>query len=686
MSAQDKELRRCLRLQVTKMSEKVIKHAESNDAIKSGAALLTLQNIHQQLNDVTVKIRAGQKLSEAEYEKEIEDEVSFVEKVSLAKVAVSRLTASATNTPPPSATPPLRLERLKLPTFSGDMFQFTEFWPAFKARVHQNQSLAAPDKFGYLNASLSGSAKSAIQGLSHDEAGYKSAIKLLVNRFGRRSPLINAYINKILGMPSLSDQSSAACMRSQCDQLNLAVRALQALGVNITNSQEILGPVILSRLPHSMQIKWRENHSSDDVDTIDHPIVNIIQVEELLTFFSQQINYLELSASSGSVPSFSSPPEDRPANTEPKHEASNTLHVNGKSKACPVCSSFDHFLARSCPRFLKSSIGERHKIVRKSSLCLNCLFRGHSSVDCRSSFRCRHCSDAHHTLLCQKSTSVPEKSPGSFNLVVDDKRPTDSKGVYPTLLAYAVQSGKRRKVRLLLDNCSNHSFVSPSLARQMQFPVVHRTPLTVHHFNKGSVERTFDVCNIRLESVLSGASLNISALVSEVCQPISSPAIDFSRLPHTKGLSFSDRYSSSQDKPVDVLIGYDFLYDLLTDSVRRGPRGLPVALNTRFGWTLHGPYSRQSLGRSQESSHVCISEVREPNRLGQALDLSSNLALSSVNRKEGAPSCHPQSIRAEGRFANLLPWRPSCLPNSNLQEVPPLLDRCFYHLIPRKLH
>ena len=161
----------------------------------------------------------------------------------------------------------------------------------------------------------------------------------------------------------------------------------------------------------------------------------------------------------------------------------------------------------------------------------------------------------------------------------------------------------------------------------------------------------FDVCNIHLQSVFSDASLNISALVSEVCHPVSSPAIDLSRLPHTKGLSFSDRYSSSQDKPIDILIGFDFLYGLLTDSVRRGARGLPVAINTKFGWTLHGPYSSQFLCGSKDSSLANHAEVRVHDPLNACINRPSNVALSCV------PSSRPLPVRADGHFKTLLPRR-----------------------------
>ena len=677
MTAEQKQLHKTYRSQVTTFSKKCIDYVEANDSIKAQATFEMLHECYDKLQSATLACRAGAELGEEELDKDIHDELLYTEKFKLAKFSVASIKAAPVATPvaPPAAptVPSVKLERLKLPTFNGDLLQFTEFWPAFKARVHQSQSLAAPDKFEYLKTSLSGPALAVIQGLSHDETGYANAIKLLMNRYGRRSPLINSHVQKLLSMPALTDQSSVTCMRSQCDQLYLAIRNLQSLGVKVENSKELLGPVLLNRLPHSMQIKWREQHRSDDLDTIDDPKDNVISVEDLLSFFSSQIDHLELSPKAPVQ-------EHRPKSPfKPKYKhASNTLHVEGKGKRkpCPICSLTNHGLVYSCPTLLKASPSDRREMVRKCSLCFNCLSSGHHLSDCKSELRCKHCDQAHHSLLCRKPAGKQDAGANGTNMFCEDR--SSNEGVYPTLLAYAVHAGQRRKVRLLLDGCSNHTFVSSSLAKEMRFPVTRRSPLTVSHFNKGSVHRTFDVCRIQLQSLFSRATLTISAFATEVCHPLSGPAINVSRLSHTRGLSFSEDYSSRFDRPIDILIGFDYLYDLLTDSVRRGARGEPVALSTRFGWTLHGPYSWQALRKGRGVARVFHAQVRDP--MYECLERFTDLELIGVKPEEEAPSSWPKPALVDGRFEISLPWRSSSRPTSNLERVKPYQSHVYRRL------
>ena len=80
--------------------------------------------------------------------------------------------------------------------------------------------------------------------------------------------------------------------------------------------------------------------------------------------------------------------------------------------------------------------------------------------------------------------------------------------------------------------------------------------------------------------------VNISALSSPtICSPLTS-RVDTSKYPHLQGLKLAD-HSRPHDS-VDVLIGSDHYWNLVTNEIVRGEFG-PTAINSRFGWLISGP-------------------------------------------------------------------------------------------------
>ena len=57
---------------------------------------------------------------------------------------------------------------------------------------------------------------------------------------------------------------------------------------------------------------------------------------------------------------------------------------------------------------------------------------------------------------------------------------------------------------------------------------------------------------------------------------------------------------SDNKEGIDILIGSNFYWNVVTDELRRGEYG-PIAVSSRFGWLLSGPI--QTLG-PVESTHV----------------------------------------------------------------------------------
>ena len=53
----------------------------------------------------------------------------------------------------PSMSTTMKLPRLKLKAFTGDLMQWTPFWESFEAAVHTNTHLTPVETFNYLNSS-----------------------------------------------------------------------------------------------------------------------------------------------------------------------------------------------------------------------------------------------------------------------------------------------------------------------------------------------------------------------------------------------------------------------------------------------------------------------------------------------------------------------------------------------------
>ena len=84
-------------------------------------------------------------------------------------------------------TQAVRLPKISLPRFKGDVTKFQHFWQSFRCAVDENQSLSDIHKLNYLVNSLEGQAYKALEGLEIREENYGKAVELLKERLVRRS-------------------------------------------------------------------------------------------------------------------------------------------------------------------------------------------------------------------------------------------------------------------------------------------------------------------------------------------------------------------------------------------------------------------------------------------------------------------------------------------------------------------
>lgn len=102
----------------------------------------------------------------------------------------------------------VKLPKLEVPVFDGDILQWKTFWEQFSVSVHDRPNLSNSEKLVYLQQALKGgSAKQAIEGLSKSGDNYKEAIKCLQARYDRPRLIHQTHVKKILDTPPLKDGS-----------------------------------------------------------------------------------------------------------------------------------------------------------------------------------------------------------------------------------------------------------------------------------------------------------------------------------------------------------------------------------------------------------------------------------------------------------------------------------------------
>ena len=102
--------------------------------------------------------------------------------------------------PAPNFT--IKLPKLDMHKFTGDIMKWSGFWQQFQTAIHNNARVATVDKFNYLVGLLEGEALSKISGLQITVDNYQVAINMLTERFGKQDVIIAAHYDSIFQLSS----------------------------------------------------------------------------------------------------------------------------------------------------------------------------------------------------------------------------------------------------------------------------------------------------------------------------------------------------------------------------------------------------------------------------------------------------------------------------------------------------
>ena len=583
-----------------------------------------------------------------------------------------RATASATRDDASARETKVKLPKLTIQPFKGELTAWTTFWDAYEVAIHSNRSLSDIERFNYLRSLLQGPALDAITGLTLTAANYREAVEVLSKRFGNKQRIIDKHMEALLSLDAVPSDTNLKALRHLYDAIESQVRGLKSMGVTPETYGSLLSSVVVAKIPPEIRLIISRKIGDGDR-----------KLDDLMAILLDEVQARERAAASDVSPVKSRERSGRNHSTAAALLAS----TGGGPLACYYCQQ--PHLASACKSV--TAVEERKRILREAGRCFVCLRRGHVVRQCTSRGRCSHCRGRHHGSICgnQKPAEGEAKPPDSregapvktnpsgTNPAAAPFKPDTSTTLWTNssqavLLQTAKAAGfnpanpkRSGHVRVVFDTGSQRSYVTEHVARNLSLVEEGEQPLTILTF--GSNREQTRVCKFVTMGLASRDGMTKQLrlfVVPTICEPIACQPISFcqSDFSHLAGIDLADASDGNESMKVDILIGSDQYWELVTGETRRGDTG-PVAIRTMFGWVLSGPTSRHVADAAAACLVTHTLRVDGLSRESQVLDdrLRSFWDLESFGIIDATNAVHDEFTttvqQVEGRYEVQLPWR-----------------------------
>ncbi|XP_041463438.1 uncharacterized protein LOC121414350 [Lytechinus variegatus] len=548
-----------------------------------------------------------------------------------------------------------KMERPKLPKFTGDLREYHSFKADFQHVVHRQYG--GRDALMILKSCLSGKPLQNIQGLGQD---YDAAWKQLDLLYGDPRMIADVIVNdlsKIKGLKNGEDERFV-------NFVNLVRRSYNSLN-EIGRGSDMNNSHMLALIERKMCVEdrrlWFRSQQGNTSPTL----------EVLLQFL--EVEMKARLRSSAPVRS------DARFNGAVNQISTTVASPKRTENRCWVCKSDGHWTDQ-CTRFTSKSLDERMQMVKDNYACFSCLKKAskdHRISTCKRKKRCTEtvdgvqCSYFHHPLL--HSGKKPERKEGNVTKQVGITAVDDDEALLPVLTVDVI--GNRRAAstnqgNLLLDSGSQTSLIREAFAEKLMLKGV---PITLTMIKVGGTEEVFHTKRYLVplrECGKSSRPIVISAM-SIPCISENIAAVDNEALARRFHLKNDELKRGSGS--VDVLVGIDNA-KLHGGEVRED--GYLAARRSPLGWVVFGvkptdkPKDSKVFHIKMISNPVDLTDFWSSETMG-VIPTSCHCMPSGLSRQE---EIEEQTIRSSckkvgNQWQVSYPWKkdPNLLPDNRSQ-------------------
>ena len=314
-----------------------------------------------------------------------------------------------------------------------------------------------------------------------------------------------------------------------------------------------------------------------------------------------------------------------------------------------IIPSFVHFVrvkhySDQCD--IITEVASRRDILRKNRCCFNCLKPGHQKRNCRIKVKCFKCKavGSHHTALCMKNEVGNGSEEASTNLVNGK-----TSVLLQTVTGFLtdVQGNKFCGVKILLDSCSQQTYIIERVASALNLKPLRQVNMVIKAFgNNNEKNMRLNEYRVCLRSINNDTSFYFKVLaVPTLCSPIGGQRIELAvdQHPFLKKLQLADN-EKCDNKNVDLLIGADVYWQIVTGEIKKDDNSGLIAINSVLGWLISGPIKseNQSSSVNVTTSHVMKIECEERSDVILTESLQKFWDLDTIGISEGELSVYDE--------------------------------------------
>ncbi len=444
-----------------------------------------------------------------------------------------------------------KLPKLVITQFKGIQTDWLRFWNQFQSGIDETD-IGQVTKFSYLKELLDPKVRACVDGLPFTTEGYERAKNILKSKYGKDSKVINAYVQNIIGLPTVTG-SQPNKIHEFYETLVTSVQSLETLG-KLTQVSGYVRMTLdklegirsnLVRTDDSWQ-EWKFPHLVEALRkwTERNPLKQEKEVEK---------------------------PKQRWSNRSKNFQ---TRQQEQKPRSCVYCDDVSH-RSTDCNKVV--TVADRRKFLGEKQRCFNCTGARHKAADCRSQTSCQRCKKKHHTSIC-------DTPPVQQMLVAKG----EGKVIYPVVL---VKAGGI-KCRALLDTGAGSSYASAALLERLNSKPQRREFRKIETMLQTS-NKMIDIHKLEVTDVKESFALKTEVTRVERSSLLSLPNPKYKdtieQFNHLKGVTMEDT-DEKEELPIHLILGAsDYAKIRTATQPRVGKVGEPVGEFTRFGWTIMSP-------------------------------------------------------------------------------------------------